>query len=130
MEVFGAGEVAHDQRDAVIAGIDPGDDALRIRNREAEPVHAGVDMNGRTAGPARAPAKHVPFGELIEVVDDRPGVDPGERVAGILEEAAQHIDCRRWQTARAARASSSVATKKVLQPAPASARAIGSTPQP
>src|SRR5450759_2812148 len=32
--------------------------------------------------------------------------------------------------ARAARASSRVATKNVLQPAPASARATGSTPQP
>src|SRR6202022_4879466 len=56
IEVLGAGEMAHDQRDAVIAGIDPGNDALRLNDSEAQPVHAGIDMNGRAARPAGAPA--------------------------------------------------------------------------
>ena len=77
MEAFGAGEVAHDQRDAVIAGVDPGNDALRLGEREAEPVHAGVDVNGGAACPAGAAAKHVPFGKLVEIADHGLGVDLG-----------------------------------------------------
>ena len=95
VEALGAGEMAHDQRDAVIAGIDPGDDALRFRDRQAEPVHAGVDMNGGAAGPAGAAAKHVPFGEFVEIADHGLAVDLGEGVAAVLEEAVEHIDRRR-----------------------------------
>ncbi len=97
MQAFGAGEVAHHQRDAVVAGIDPGNDALRFPDRQPEPVHAGVDMNGGAAGPAGAPAEHVPFGEFVEIADHGPGVDLGEGLAAILEEAAEHIDRRRRQ---------------------------------
>ena len=92
VEQFGGGEVAHHQRDAVIAGVDARDDALRLRDRQAEPVHAGVDMNGRAAGPAGAAAEHVPFGELVEIADHGLAVDLGVGVAGVLEEAVEHID--------------------------------------
>ena len=72
--------------------------------RQAEPVHAGVDMNGGAAGPAGAAAKHVPFGEFVEIADHGPGVDLGVGVAAILEEAVEHIDRRRRQSgARGAR---------------------------
>jgi len=114
----------------VIAGIDPGNDALRLGDGETQPVHAGVDMNGRAACPAGAPAKYVPFGELVEIADHGLGVDLGVCVAAILEEPIERIDAAEGRAARAARASSSVATKNVLQPAAASARATGSTPQP
>src|SRR4051794_5618090 len=86
--------MTHDQRDAVIAGLDPWNDALRIRDREAKPVHAGVDMNGRAALPAGAPAKYVPFGEFVEIANHGPGVDLGIGIAAILEETAKHIDGR------------------------------------
>ena len=123
--------MAHHQRDAVIAGIDAGDDALRFGNRQPEPVHAGVDMDGGAAGPARAAAEHVPFGELVEIADHGPAIDPGVGLAGVLEEAVEHVDRGRSGTApRTTRASSSVATKKVLQPALARARATCSAPQP
>ncbi len=92
IESFGAGEVAHDQRDAMIAGIDPGNEALRLREREAEPVHAGVDMNAGASGPAGAAAEHIPFGKLVEIADHRPGVDLGVGVAAVLEEAVEHVD--------------------------------------
>jgi hypothetical protein len=85
---------ADHQRDAVIAGIDPGNDALRFRQRQAEPVHAGIDMDGRPAGPAGAPAKHVPFGELIEIADHRLAIDLGEGVAAILKKTIEYIDGR------------------------------------
>ena len=92
IEQLGAGEVAHDQRDAVVAGIDAGNDALRFRNRETKPVHAGVDMDAGAAFPARAAAEHVPFGEFVEIADHGPGVDLGIGVAAVLEEAVEHID--------------------------------------
>ena len=75
----------------MIAGIDPRHDALSFRQGHAEPVHAGVDVNGGAAVPAGAAAEHVPFGQFVEVADDRPGVDPGILVAAILEEPVEHI---------------------------------------
>ena len=84
--------MAHHQRDAVIAGIDAGDDGLRFRKRQPEPVHAGVDVDGGAAGPAGAAAEHVPFGELVEIADHRPAIDLGVVLAGVLEIAAEHID--------------------------------------
>ena len=94
IEAFGAGEVAHHQRDAVIAGIDPGHDALRFGQRQAEPVHAGIDVDGGAAGPAGAAAKHVPFGEFVEIADHGPDIDFGVAFAAILEEAVEHVDRR------------------------------------
>ena len=123
--------MAHHQRDAVVAGIDARDDALRLGDRQAEPVHAGIDVNGGAAGPAGAAAEHVPFGEFVEVADHGLAVDLGVGLAGVLEEAVEHVDRgRRARAARTTRASSRVATKNVLQPAPASARATCSAPQP
>ena len=97
IEGFGAGEVAHHQRDAVIAGIDPGYDAGRLDEGQAEPVHAGVDVDRRTPGPPRAAAEHVPFGQLVEVADHRPAVELGESIAAVLKEAVEHIQFGRWQ---------------------------------
>jgi hypothetical protein len=88
--------MAHHQGNAVIAGIDAGDDALRFRDRQPKPVHAGVDVDGGAAIPARAAAKHVPLGKLVEVTDDRLAVDRGIGVAGVLEEAVERVErhCR------------------------------------
>src|SRR2546423_14242135 len=94
MKRLGAGEVTHDKRDAVIAGVDPGNDALRLRHRQPKPVHAGVDMNGGAAGPTGAPAKYVPFGEFVEIADHGPGVDLGVGIATVLQEAVEHINDR------------------------------------
>ena len=95
IERLGAGEVAHDKRDAVIAGVDAGNDGLRFHQRQTEPVHAGIDVDGGAPGPAGAPTKHIPFGEFVEVADHGPGVDLGVGLAAVLEEAVEHIDRRR-----------------------------------
>ncbi len=73
--------MAHDEGNAVIAGIDARDDALRFRDCKSEPVHAGVDMDGRPAAPARAAAEHIPFGQLIELADHGPAIDLGVGIA-------------------------------------------------
>jgi hypothetical protein len=98
VEQFRGGEVAHHQRNAVIAGIDARDDALRLGYRQSEPVHAGIDVNGGAARPAGAAAEHVPFGEFVEVADHGLAVDSGVGVAGVLEEAAEHIDRSRGRS--------------------------------
>ena len=119
------------KRDAVVAGIDPGNDALRLDEGQTEPVHAGVDVNGRAAGPAGAAAKHVPFGKLVEIADHRLGVDLGEGVAAILEKAIEHIDGRRSAARRGRRALHPAWRRKTsCSRRPASARATGATPQP
>jgi hypothetical protein len=94
IEGLGAGEVAHHKGNAVIAGVDPGNDALGFHNRQTEPVHAGIDVNGGAAGPAGAAAKHIPFSEFVEVADHRLDVDLGVGLAAVLEEAVEHIDRR------------------------------------
>ena len=88
--------MAHYQRNAVIAGLDARDDALRLGYRQAEPVHAGIDMNGGAARPAGAAAEHVPFGKFIEIADHGLAVDLRVGVAGVLEEAVEHIERSRW----------------------------------
>ena len=84
--------MAHYQRNAVIASLDARDDALRLGYRQAEPVHAGIDMDGGAARPAGAAAEHVPFGKFIEIADHGLAVDLRVGVAGVLEEAVEHID--------------------------------------
>ena len=86
--------MAHHERNAVIAGVDARDDALRLGHRQAEPVHAGIDVDGGAARPTRAAAEHVPFGEFVEVADHGLAVDLGVGIAGVLEEAAEHIERR------------------------------------
>ena len=77
---------------------------LRLHQSEAEPVHAGVDVDGRTAGPSGAAAEYVPLGELVEIADHRPAVEFGEGVAAVLKEAVEHIEFgRRQRLARGAR---------------------------
>ena len=60
----GAGEMAHQQREAVVFGLDARRDRRRLVEREAEPVHAGIDVQRRAAAPALAATKRVPLGEL------------------------------------------------------------------
>ena len=92
---------------------------MRLGDRQAEPVHAGVDVNGGAAGPAGAPAKHVPFGEFVEIADHGLGSRSWRRRR---RSSGRNRRAHRWRpigsASRAARASSSVATKNVLQPAP------------
>ena len=104
IEAFGAGKVAHDKRYAMIAGVDPRKEALRLCDGEAKPLHAGVDMNGRAACPAGTSAKDVPFCEFVEVADDRPCVEFGVGLAGVLDEAVEDVnDGRRRRCPRCSR---------------------------
>ena len=68
----GAGEVAHQQRDAVTFRPDVGRDRRRLFDGEAEPVHAGVDVQRRAAGETAGRDEVVPLGELDQAVDHRP----------------------------------------------------------
>ena len=93
--------MAHHKRDAVVTGIDARDDAQRFGDRQAEPVHAGIDMDGGAAVPARAAAEYVPFGEFVEVADHGPAVDLGIGLAAVLEESVEHIERGRGRHRRA-----------------------------
>ena len=88
----GAGEVAHDQRDAVILGLRARRQSRGFVRRNAEPAHAGVDMQRRAAAPGMGADEGVPFGKLGGRIDDRPGIDVDERVAPVRREAVEHID--------------------------------------
>lgn len=92
MKAFGAGQMTYHERYAVIAGVDPRDEALRFRNGEAEPLHSGVNVNGRAACPAGAAAKDVPFGEFVEVSDDWPCVNFGVGLARVLDKAVEDVN--------------------------------------
>jgi len=48
---FGAGEMAHHQRDAVIFGLRARRQRRRLFDRNAKPVHAGIDVECRAAAP-------------------------------------------------------------------------------
>ncbi len=129
--VLGAGEMAHQQRDAVIFGADARRQSSCVIGRNAEPVHAGVDVQRRAAAPLCRGDEGIPFGQFDHAADHRPcaqlGID--RRRAG--DDAIEHIDCCvRCRVARARRASDRSATKNVLQPARASAVATCSMPQP
>ena len=77
----GAGEVAHQQRDAVAFRADVGRDRRRLLDGEAEPVHAGVDVQRRAAGKAAGRDEVVPFGELDQAVDHRPRIGLDESLS-------------------------------------------------
>ena len=75
-----------------------GADARRQRRRfiggDAEPVHAGVDMQRSAAAPVIGGAEGVPFGELDQAADHRPRAQFGEGRRGAGHQAVEHVDRR------------------------------------
>ena len=89
---LGAGEMAHQQGDAVILHLHARGKRRRFRRRNAEPVHAGVDVERRASEPAVRGDERVPLGKLGHAVDDRAGADLGERTRSLVGEAVEHVD--------------------------------------
>ena len=131
IRLLGAGEVAHQQRDAVIFRADARRERRRFFGGNAEPVHAGVDMQRRAAVPLVGRAERVPLGELDQAADHRPRADVGEGRRRARQQTVEHVDRGvRRDGAHAPRLAEMSATKNVLQPACVRARATGSMPQP
>ena len=125
---FGAGEMAHQQHDAVVLGADARGKGGRFVRRDAEPVHAGVDMQRRAPLPAARGSESVPFGELDQAADYRPRRDPGEGGRGARHQAAQHIDRRVGRGLARARGFRQVGDEKGL--AAAARQAMGDLIEP
>ena len=93
IERFGAGEVAHQELEAVaFAGLHARRDGDRFLGRQSEPVHAGIDMQRRAAAPVAGRDEGVPLGELGRAVDHRPQVGIGERRRGARHQSVEHVD--------------------------------------
>ena len=103
MIFFRAGEVAHHQRDAVIAR------ACRrelpdLLGGKSKPVHAGIDMERGAAAPSALRAKRVPLVPARPIADHRPQVCLCKCRRGAGQDAVEHIDRRVGRNlARAAR---------------------------
>ena len=69
--LLGAGEVAHQQRDAVIFRANTRRQRCSFIGGDAEPVHAGVDVQRRAAMPLVRGAKRIPFGKFNQAADHR-----------------------------------------------------------
>ena len=66
------------QRDAVIFGLRARRQRRGFVRRNAEPVHAGVDVQRGAALPGMGADEGIPFGKLGRRVDDRPRIDLDE----------------------------------------------------
>ena len=69
LRLLGAGEVAHQQRDAVVFGADARRQRGGLVDRDAEPVHAGVDMQRGAAAPlvGRQKASHSASSTMLPI---------------------------------------------------------------
>ena len=92
--LLGAGEVAHQQRDAVVFRADARRERGGLVHRNAEPVHAGVDMQRGAAAPGMGRAESVPFRQFDHAADHRPHVDVGVGGSGARQQTVEHIDRR------------------------------------
>ncbi len=91
---IGAGEVAHDQRDAMVRHFRARRERRCFRDGETEPVHAGIEMKCRAAPPTACHAERVPLQILHDAVDHRAGVDLGVSPGGARHDAVEHVDRR------------------------------------
>ena len=104
LRLFGGDEMRHQQRDAVVLGANARGERRRLVRGNAEPVHAGVDMQRRAAVPALRRAEGVPFGQFDQAADHRPRIDLGVAGGGAGQQAVEHVDRRlRHDRAQAAR---------------------------
>src|SRR5436190_1464370 len=69
-----------------------GGDRCRLLDGEAEPVHAGVDVERGTAGKASRRNEVIPLGELDQAVDHRPRIGVDEALSGGRGESVEYID--------------------------------------
>ena len=102
-----------------------------LRDREAEPVHAGVDVDRRRAASRLRRGRSRPI-RSISVREPRTGRRRrraiGRRGAG--QQAVEHVDAASGATARARAASDSARRRRCGSRPPASAGTAGSMPMP
>ena len=82
---FGAGEVAHQQRDAVVFGLHARGKGRSLVGRHAKPVHAGIDVERRATAPVTLGDERIPLRKLRRAVDHRPcgKLDKGRAGIGV-----------------------------------------------
>ena len=84
--------MAHHQRETVIFGLQARGDGGRLLDRDAEPVHAGVDVEGCAAAPILGGDEGVPFGQLGGAVDDRPQMIGCEGLRRAWHHSVEYVD--------------------------------------
>ena len=89
---LGAGQMAHQQRKAVIFQLDARGHRHRFIRAQPEPVHAGIHMQRRAAAPIGGGHEGVPLGELGRAVDDRAQIGILEGSRGMGRQPVEHID--------------------------------------
>ena len=87
-----AGEVAHQEGDAMVLALHAQRQSGRLIRGNAEPVHAGVDMDRRPAAPVLGGDESIPFRQLGRAVDDRPNVQLGKRAGGFRRKSAENVN--------------------------------------
>ena len=91
---LGAGEMAHQQRETVIFGLQARSDGDRLVDRDTEPVHAGIDVERGAAAPVPGGDEGIPFGKFGCAVDDRPQMVVCERLRRARHHPVEHVDGR------------------------------------
>src|SRR6516225_12256753 len=71
---LGAGEMADQQRETMIFRLQARGDGNRLVRGDAEPVHAGVDVESGATAPVLDGDERIPFGKFGRAVDDRPQI--------------------------------------------------------
>ena len=89
---LGAGQMAQQQRDAVIFGLRARRQRGGFFRRNAEPVHAGVHLQRGAALPVMGGDEGVPLGKLGHAVDDRPRIELDEGRRSFRRAAVEHVD--------------------------------------
>ena len=94
---FTAGELTHQQRNAVVLGLDARRNSDRLVDGDAQPIDSGIDMQRRAAAPGFHIDEGIPLGELGGAVDDRPQRGVGKRLRRARHQPVEHVDgaCRR-----------------------------------
>jgi hypothetical protein len=90
--IFGTGETAHQERDAVIQKAQPGRKLGRLRHRQSEPVLAGVDVQRAAARPSARADESVPLGELDCAVDDGLRIELCKQSRGAGVQPVKNVD--------------------------------------
>ena len=88
----GAGEVAHHQRDAMIFGADPRGHGGGLVDRNAKPVHAGIDLQRGAAAPVLRRREGVPFRQFEHVADHRASTQFRIGRRGRGHQPVEHVD--------------------------------------
>ena len=126
----GAGEMAHQQREAMVFGLEAGRDGDRLVEREPEPVHAGIDVERGAAAPVVDGDERIPLGKLGRAVDDRPQIVVGEGLRRARHDPVEHVDRRLGRERPHAPAFGDVGDEEGPAAGLGQVRVTGSRPQP